>query len=68
MNYDIEYDRQSWQEKLPLVLTPADVMDILGTGKNNVYRLLASGQLKGFRVGRNWRVTGEALESFMLVK
>ena len=49
------------------ILTPSDVMDILGVGKNTAYELLNSGKLKGFRVGRNWRVTCEALEDFMLL-
>lgn len=50
------------------VLTPLDVMDILGIGKNSAYALLNSGKLRGFRVGRSWRVTAEALEEFMLTK
>lgn len=49
------------------VLTPQDVMDILNIGKNSAYALLNSGQLRGFRVGRSWRVSAEALEDFMLI-
>lgn len=49
------------------VLTPLDVMDILGIGKNSAYTLLNSGKLRGFRVGRSWRVSSEALEEFMLL-
>lgn len=48
------------------VLTPQDVMDILDIGKNTAYALLNSGKLQGFRVGRSWRITSEALEEFML--
>lgn len=48
------------------VLTPRDVMDILGIGKNTAYALLNTGKLRGFRVGRDWRITAEALEEFML--
>lgn len=48
------------------VLTPQDIMDILNIGKNSAYALLNSGQLRGFRVGRSWRVPTEALEEFML--
>lgn len=53
------------QDQLPIVLTPAEVMDVLGVGKNTMYRLLSSGQLKGFRIGRSWRVTGDALDEFL---
>lgn len=68
MNYDAEYDRQPWKESFPAILTPADIMDILGIGKNTAYRLLASGQLKGFRIGRSWRITGDALEEFLMLR
>lgn len=52
-------------EHFPAILTPLEVMDILGVGKNTIYRLLNSGELQGFRVGRNWRVTSDSLESFI---
>lgn len=52
-------------EQFPAVLTPLEVMDILGVGKNTVYRLLNSGELQGFRVGRSWRVTEDSLQVFM---
>lgn len=63
-----EYDCSDWQEQLPAILTPIEVMDILGIGKNTVYHLLNSGTLKGFRIGRSWRVTGNALEEFLLLR
>lgn len=68
MYYDNDEDRQERRmEKLDqyTVLTPKDVMDILGIGKNAAYALLKSGRLRGFRVGRSWRVTTEALEELM---
>lgn len=68
MNYDAEYDRQSWRDSFPAVLTPADIMDILGVGKNTVCRLLSLGQLRGFRIGRSWKVTSDALEEFLMIK
>ncbi|MGN9095564.1 helix-turn-helix domain-containing protein [Flintibacter porci] len=68
MRHDESYDYPDWREKLPAILTPLDVMDILGVGKNTVYNLLASGQLKGFRIGKSWRITGDALEEFLLLR
>lgn len=68
MRHDESYDCPDWREKLPAILTPLDVMDILGVGKNTVYNLLASGQLKGFRIGKSWRITGDALEEFLLLR
>ena len=50
------------------ILTPTEVMDILGIGKNSVYALLNSGRLQGFRVGRRWRISVDARENFMLIE
>lgn len=68
MRRDEINDHSDWQEQLPAILTPLDVMDILGVGKNTVYNLLASGQLKGFRIGKSWRITGDALEEFLQLR
>ena len=39
------------QEHLPVVLTAAEAMDILGVGKNTMYRLLKTGELPAVRIG-----------------
>ena len=68
----MDYDTWTYaQERLDrvmenyTVLTPAQVMAVLGIGKNSVYALLNSGALRGFRVGRSWRISSDALEEFM---
>lgn len=53
------------QDQLPIVLTPAEAMDVLGVGKNTMYRLLNSGQLPAVRIGRSWRVTLDAIQQFI---
>ena len=53
------------QEQLPVVLTPAEAMDILGVGKNTMYRLLNSGELRGVRIGRSWKIRLESLSYFL---
>lgn len=64
-NYHDSFERYK-SEQFPVVLTPAEAMDILGVGKNTMYRLLNSGQLKGVRVGRCWRIPSASLEGFLL--
>ena len=59
-----EYLEECKQEQVPVVLTTAEVMDILGVGKNTIYRLLNTKKLRGVRIGRSWRITKEALENF----
>lgn len=62
----IENLEQRKEEQLPIVFTPAEAMDILGVGKNTMYRLLNSGDLHGVRVGRSWRIAIGALEDYLL--
>lgn len=66
-NYDYNTEDRKSQviEQLPVLLTPKDVMDILGVGKNTVYRLLNSGELQGLRIGRNWKIVETSLMHFM---
>ena len=51
------------QKHLPVVLTAAEAMDILGVGKNTMYRLLKSGELPAVRIGRAWRIKADFIES-----
>ncbi|WP_337601667.1 helix-turn-helix domain-containing protein [Dysosmobacter welbionis] len=53
------------QEHLPVVLTAAEAMDILGVGKNTMYRLLKSGELPAVRIGRVWRIQMEELSRYL---
>ena len=53
------------QEYLPVVLTAAEAMDILGVGKNTMYRLLKSGELPAVRIGRVWRIQMEELSRYL---
>lgn len=65
-DYDCDDRREARKEEsIPLILTPAEAMDILGIGKNTMYRLLSSGELKGIRVGRSWRIALSALQAFL---
>lgn len=59
-----ESRRQSAMENCA-VLTPYDIMSTLNIGRNSAYRLLASGELKAFRIGRSWRISAEELEKYV---
>lgn len=45
-----------------------DVAEALCVGKNRVYELLESGSLKGFRIGRIWKIPRAALEEYALTQ
>ena len=44
-------------------LTPKEVMNLLYIGRNTFYKLVNSGELKAFRIGKLWRVRREDLNS-----
>ena len=50
------------------VLTVTDVAELLYVGRNTVYELLNSGLLKGFRIGKSWRIPKTYLEDYIIRK
>lgn len=59
--YDLE-DSEMENE----VLKPEEVMNYLCVGRNSFYKLVNSGALPAFRIGKLWRVSREALEKFCI--
>lgn len=47
------------------ILTPDEVMGLLNIGKNAIYKLLESGELKAFKIGRNWKIPRKSLEKYI---
>lgn len=43
------------------LLRVEEACEILHIGRNNLYELLRSGELKGFRQGRIWKVPKQAV-------
>lgn len=46
------------------VYTTEEVMGVLKVTKRTLYNYIKAGQLKAFKVGREWRVTEDALREF----
>lgn len=44
------------------LLTVDEVADVLYLGKNTVYELLRSGELKGIKFGRVWRIPRNSIK------
>lgn len=40
----------------PDVLKPEDVMAIFDIGKNTIYKMLRTGELKSIRIGKQYRI------------
>ena len=47
------------------ILSPEDVMRYLNIGRNAIYTLLNTGELKGFRIGRKWKIARKDLEEYI---
>ena len=47
------------------VLTPAQVAQVLGVGESDVLASLEAGDLKGKKIGTQWRVTKAAVDQFL---
>ena len=47
------------------LITVEEVCEALMVGKNAVYRLLAEGELKGFRLGRIWKIPRASLNAYI---
>lgn len=50
------------------VMDVYDVAEALCIGKNRVYELLGKGSLKGFRIGRVWKIPRAAVEEYILTQ
>lgn len=67
VSYDPTYSPSESEDTLDTdyeFLTPQDVQRELAIGKNTFYRLIRSGQLPAFRIGKLWRIRKEDLMNF----
>ena len=48
------------------IMTTEETCEALKVGYNTLYELLNSGQLKGYRNGRTWRIPKLAVQEFIL--
>ena len=50
------------------ILTVEETADALKTGTTQIYKILRSGQLKGYKEGKDWKIPKIALESYIRQK
>ena len=55
-------------EQFDDLLTAEEACEALRIGKNALYRLLASQELKAYRNGRVWRIPRQAVEAYILTQ
>ncbi len=47
------------------VYTPKEVAEILKTSERTVQEMFRSRKLKGIKIGKSWRISDKALQSFI---
>lgn len=47
------------------ILTREEVMEVLKIGRSTFYKLLQSGELKGFKEGNRYKVPAQAIEEYI---
>ena len=48
------------------ILSVPDVAEALSIGKNRVYELLENNAIKGFRIGRVWKIPKAAIQEYII--
>lgn len=52
-------------ERYEDIMSVFDAAEALCIGKNRVYELLSTNELKGFRIGHVWKIPRENLEDYV---
>lgn len=55
-------------ENYETILVPEEICEILRIGQNEVYKMLNSGQIIGYKVGKTWRIPKENVISYIKSK
>ena len=61
--YDAFYD-DNLEDVENEYLTPKEVMNLLYIGRNTFYKLVNSGELPAFRIGKQWRIRKDDLRQY----
>ena len=57
-----------YQNDLSDLITVEELCELLFIGKNAAYRLLNTGEVKAFRIGRVWKIPREAVREYVSQK
>lgn len=50
------------------LITIEDLCSMLSIGKNAAYTLLNNNEIRAFRIGRNWKIPRQSVESYVFQK
>ena len=47
------------------ILSVEETMEELQIGRNAIYDILHSGELEGFKIGRNWKIPRKSIDKYI---
>lgn len=47
------------------IITLEEMCEILNIGKNTAYKLLNSGKIRAFRIGKHWKITRNSVYEYI---
>lgn len=50
------------------ILTVEEVAEILKIGMTQAYKIIRTGQLKGYKEGKDWKIPKQALRQYVLTQ
>ena len=50
------------------IITIDELCEFLMIGKNTAYRLLNSGEIKAFKIGKVWKIPQDAVQKYIFAK
>ena len=56
------------QEDASALMTPLELASYLGIGRNLAYELLQEGEIAGFKIKKQWKVSKEAVDRYIAKK
>ncbi len=64
-NYYPTYNNGNITEIESPLMTPGELAQYLGIGRNRAYELLRAGVIQGIRIGKTWKVSKEAVDMYI---
>lgn len=55
-------------QNYPTILIPEEVSEILRIGQSEIYKLLNSGKIEGYKVGKTWRIPKQNVINYINTK
>lgn len=66
--YNTTTQKHMPQDDSSALMTPLELAAYLGIGRNLAYQLLQEGEIAGFKIKKQWKVSREAVDQYIAKK